>query len=75
MTSLDRRIIETEEKVQSQILQLASGSFEEDEKPTTTRNMASIDEHQNGEKRRLMSTAGVLLFDGMGTCSMYMLQY
>ena len=78
MTSLDRRIIETEEKVQAQIRQLTSGSFDDDDDDNNeecgegnnrTRARGSDNYHEhNGEKSkmRLMTTSGVLLFDGLG---------
>lgn len=58
--SLDKKILEAEAKVKSQIRQLASESFDYDDNGEFN--------NYNKEKRkiRLMTTAGVLLFDGLG---------
>jgi hypothetical protein len=59
--SLDRKILEAEAKVKSQIRQLASESFDDDDDDSYYEEY-----HDEKRKMRLMTTTGVLLFDGLG---------
>ncbi len=59
-TSLDRKMLDTEAKIQKQVRELASDSFIAE----SERNLGNKDEGK--QKMRLMTTSGVLLFDGLG---------
>lgn len=62
LTSLDHRIIETEQRVQSAIRKLASESFEYGDDGTSR-----MDEYNRDKPRvKLMTSHGLLVFDGLG---------
>jgi hypothetical protein len=64
-SSYDKKILEVEAKLKSQLRQLASGSYDEHQSDNEKENGYSNSMLEN-RNMRLMSTAGVLLFDGLG---------